>query len=230
MAAVLLAAWIYISAACSCRCRIQTAVSRDELPSIYRTWTARRFLAQVEPRIVAVQGVLEGNWAASMETAAGPLKEQPQASPVESAVEPGIRAPKRNIVTDLLVAVLLADALFNFATLHSTGTRFQWAMFGFNFAEVAAATVILVQHHRKRLGRGMQRLAISTLAAMGILYYLRPLAAGVLAGVQSTAQRPPAPVNPNAFMNNVIFREIDMGVTLALGLAGLAIAFFSKES
>jgi hypothetical protein len=50
-AAVLVSAWVIVSAAYSCRCCILTAVSRDDLPSIYRTWTARRFLRKVEPRI-----------------------------------------------------------------------------------------------------------------------------------------------------------------------------------
>ena len=45
----LVLSWIYISAVDSCRCRIYTAVSSEELPSLYRTWTARRFLEKVEP-------------------------------------------------------------------------------------------------------------------------------------------------------------------------------------
>jgi hypothetical protein len=60
-AAILVASWVYISAWCSCRCRIYTAVSSDELPSVYRTWTARRFLARLEPRIAEVQGAVQGN-------------------------------------------------------------------------------------------------------------------------------------------------------------------------
>jgi hypothetical protein len=67
VAAVLVAGWLLISAAFSCRCRILTAVSQDELPSIYRTWTARRFLRKVEPGIADVQGRVEGNWAAVLE-------------------------------------------------------------------------------------------------------------------------------------------------------------------
>jgi len=69
-------AWVYISAVHSCRCRILTAVSSDELPSLYRIWTARRFLARVEPHIAQVQGVIEGNWAdAAEERQIGPLAE-----------------------------------------------------------------------------------------------------------------------------------------------------------
>jgi hypothetical protein len=67
VAALAVVAWVSVSAWFSCRCRIHTAVSSDELPSVYRTWTARRFLARVEPRIVAVQGVVEGGWAEAAE-------------------------------------------------------------------------------------------------------------------------------------------------------------------
>ena len=50
-AVLLVGGWLYVSLARSCSCRLYTAVSRDALPSIYRTWTARQFLAEVEPRI-----------------------------------------------------------------------------------------------------------------------------------------------------------------------------------
>ncbi len=60
-------AWVYISAVESCRCRIFTAVSSEDLPSVYRKWTARRFLARVEPYIGQAQGVIEGDWVEAAE-------------------------------------------------------------------------------------------------------------------------------------------------------------------
>ncbi len=67
LAVALVAVWIYVSAAQSCLCRIYTAVSGDQLPSIYRMWTARKFLAAVEPLIAQTQGVVERAWAAAAE-------------------------------------------------------------------------------------------------------------------------------------------------------------------
>ncbi len=58
-ATCLVGSWLYVSYFRSCSCRIHTAVSRDVLPSIYRTWIARQFLAEVEPLIWQVQGVLQ---------------------------------------------------------------------------------------------------------------------------------------------------------------------------
>jgi hypothetical protein len=230
IAAGLVAAWIYISAACSCRCRIYTAVSRDDLPSVYRTWTARRFMARVEPLIAAAQGgALEANWAGDSERpAAGPAL-----SPLRSAHEEGGTAvPRRtrSLASDILLAALFADALYNYFTLHTTRSPFFWLMLIFNLAEVAAATVILVQYRRKTLRAGMQRLAVATLCAMGILFYVRPLAVGVMAGVQTAPPKAAVSVDMNALLNNVIFREIDLGVTLGLAIAGVAILVFSKET
>src|SRR5208283_1031251 len=51
----------------SCRCRIYTAVSSEELPSLYRTWTARRFLERVEPVLAQAQGAIEGSWVEAVD-------------------------------------------------------------------------------------------------------------------------------------------------------------------
>lgn len=232
IAAGLVAAWIYISSACSCRCRIYTAVSRDDLPSVYRTWTARRFLAQVESRIVEAQGgAIEGNWAAGSDRPAAGPPLSPLPSLREDSGEPTPRPRRtRSPATDILLASLLADALYNYLTLHATTTPFYGLMMTFNLAEVAAATVILVQYRRKTLRAGMQRLAVATLAAMGILFYVRPLAAGIMAGIQNAPNKTAVSVDANMLLNNVVFREIDLGVTLALAIAGMAIIIFSKEA
>src|SRR6185369_729803 len=81
LAFCLAAAWAVVSATFSCTCRIYTAVSREELPSIYRTWTARRFLAKVEPRIREVQGSIAPNWAEALESQAAGASEAPAPFP-----------------------------------------------------------------------------------------------------------------------------------------------------
>jgi len=90
-------AWVYISSVSSCRCRLFTAVSSEPLPSIYRTWTARRFLEQVEPYIAQVQGVIEGSWVeAAEERQIGPLapgRIAPQPAAVADAASMPASAP-----------------------------------------------------------------------------------------------------------------------------------------
>ncbi len=71
-ATAMLAAWLGISMAAGCRCRLYTAVSKDDLPSIFRTWTARRFLRRLQPLIAQVQGTVDAGWAEAERTSAGP--------------------------------------------------------------------------------------------------------------------------------------------------------------
>ncbi len=46
----------------SCRCRIQTAVSLDDLPSLYRLRTALKAVKILEARIAQTQGMLQPGW------------------------------------------------------------------------------------------------------------------------------------------------------------------------
>ena len=59
VAALLVLVWVLVSALLSCRCRIYTAVSADDLPSLYRTWTAHRFLRRVHSLIQQAESALD---------------------------------------------------------------------------------------------------------------------------------------------------------------------------
>ncbi|MFI5338152.1 MAG: hypothetical protein ACHQ5A_15295 [Opitutales bacterium] len=223
VAALLVVAWLYISAAHSCTCRIYTAVSRDTLPSIYRTWTARRFLAKVEPRVWEVQGVLEGAWAEAAETREiGPSETAGMhAAPSVDGSEPRPIARRRSLVSDALVAALFASALLEVLTLHSLTTTVRWISSAVILAEIAAAVVVLIQHRRGILRPGMQKLAIATLILMGVKYYAATFAAGV-AGAASQAD--PSVRALFAFPAIVVIREIDAGAELVLALIGLVLS------
>src|SRR5262249_35551757 len=120
----------------------QTAVSLEELPSIYRRRTARKFLAQVEPRIAETQGVIEGDWTQAVSSRvdpAGPVKEE--ASPVR-------RGAARTWATDLLIGALFASALVNVLLLRTVSRAWSWTSYLCNVVEVVAAAAILVQHYR----------------------------------------------------------------------------------
>jgi len=186
----LVISWLYISGACSCRCRIFTAVSRDDLPSIYRTWTARRFLEQLEPHILAAQGGMPENWAQAVgERVLGPEEFAIATRPItqavggEAAVVGGpaaVEAPRppgrdRTLVSDVFVASLFADAIVIALTLQTGGLGIQWAIYGLALAKMVTAIAVLVQCYRRVLAPAMQRLAIASLLVLGCLYYLRPL-------------------------------------------------------
>jgi hypothetical protein len=55
---LLLLARLVIALRHSCRCVVQTAVSREELPSLYRVWTAKKALGRLRDKIAEVQGVV----------------------------------------------------------------------------------------------------------------------------------------------------------------------------
>jgi hypothetical protein len=55
---LLLLVRLVIAVRYSCRCVVQTAVSREELPSLQRTWTAKKALGRLREKIAEVQGVL----------------------------------------------------------------------------------------------------------------------------------------------------------------------------
>jgi len=172
-AALLLGVWVVISSQFSCRCRIYTAVSGEELPGIYRAWTARRFLAKVEPLILQAQGAIEGNWAEAVEgRAVGPVEPAPPLAEGETPL-PGAQ-PQGGASTAALclAAALVASGAFDLLTLHSrtawTGVMPLW----FAVAKIAAATAVFIQYNRGKLRRGVQRIAIAALVALGVMFYI----------------------------------------------------------
>ncbi len=227
-AAGLVGAWIYVCAACSCRCRLFTAVSRDDLPSVYRTWTARRFLAAVEPRIHEVQGVLEGNWAEAVEG----REVGPPAAPAGARAGAGVMADRpaarrRTVFSDIFVASLFADALLNLFTLNGPTRTVQWVWYGLAFIQIAMAVLLFVQHHRGVLRREMQRLAVATLIVMGLAYYARAAMSGM---VSAGSQLFPDLATLSSTPGYVLVREIDAGIMLVLGIIGAGLSLTGEDA
>ncbi len=222
--------WLYVSVACSCRCCIYTAVSRDEMPSVYRSWTARRFVRAVEPVLSTAQGVLQGDWPEALETQrvgpAGPVTAQRGKDiPLQRA---GLRV--RTLVTDLFIGTLLTDAAVHAALLAYRSTALQWTGYTLNFVEVAAACAIFVQAYRKQIKPAMQKLAIATLMLLGGLYYARPLLAG-LAESAKTQARGHVVVSTGliSLPASRLFHQIEIGANVILAMAGLAIMLMDRD-
>lgn len=203
-----LLSWIYVSAAQSCSCRIQTAVSREPLPSIYRKWTAREFLDQLEPHVQKAQGPLPEGWALLLDNAP-PAAPAAPAQPLPGAPPPS-RLRRHTIAADVFIATLIEGAVYNW-------TRgVQWGLFALALMQVACACVIFLEYRRGILRMGMQRLAIVTLIAMGVSFYIRQVMAGVTAGGAANTAFVPLP-------SYQLLRRIDAVVYLALALAGVAL-------
>ena len=218
VAAALVCAWLYVSFAHSCRCRILTAVSSDELPSVYRTWTARRFLAQVGPRIAEVQGRLEGDWFEAVDTCT--------IGPGVPASNPPSTAGKRSIWSAAFVALLFVNSVTMLLTLHSKVTLVLWLASLLVLAEVVAMVPIFVQHYRGILRAGMQRLAIATVVKIGLSYYAAVAIMSALSATTPGMDR----AATFALPPYVLLRQIDAWVDLGLAVVGAALLLRSEYS
>jgi len=223
VAAILVAAWLLISAAFSCRCRILTAVSLEELPSVYRTWTARKFLAKVEPRIAEVQGRVESNWAEVLE-ASGAARALGLAS---AAVPANVNSAARSHtpVSDLFVVTLFVNSAAMLLTLHSPATLVRWLASGLLLVELGAIAGIFVQQYRGILRSGMPRLAIAAVIKTGIAYYIGLLMVSFAAannpGVDRAALLALSPY--------ILLRQINACLDAVLGLVGAWVAMSSDR-
>jgi hypothetical protein len=204
--------WLSISLASSCRCRLYTAVSKDELPSLYRTWTARRFLSQVTPRIEQVQGVLDAARVAAEGGEAGPVAAALPAQP-----RPGAAAHSHNLAADLFVISLLVGPLVGLGTLRSAATTWSVVNSGFALAQIAGAVAVLVEHYRGRMDRGMQRTAIATLVLIGVMFYVQAFTFPLGDAAQAFIVRGSLP----PFFIPIV--QVSNGLKLLLGFIGAAI-------
>jgi hypothetical protein len=237
----LAAVWVYLSAAQSCRCRIYTAVSGDELPSVYRLWTARKFLAQVEPLIAQTQGTIAGEWAAAAEerTVGPPLagggpwvapavatSNAPSGYPTATTVEPAQGGPpRRTFATDLFLISLCADAVVKLAPLPPALNS--WLPFIMPLVTIAGAVTVIVLHHRGRLKIGMNRVAVASLVAFGLLYYVQSLSAGIAAGV--TAAKTGKQTVTVPFPRSKVAQQAGAGFDAILVIVGLIVSLLDDD-
>jgi hypothetical protein len=232
-ALVLVGAWLYLSIARSCVCRIYTAVSSDTLPSVYRTWTAWRFLKAVEPRIREVQGEIDPAWEeAAEERIIGPEAARSTAAEAPSSVlsildataaeSPAISlAPThtgatRTVSSDVFLGTLLLGAAADALTL-SGWPALVWSVTLITLLQIACAVFVFIDRNRGRLRSSMHLVAIAKLLWLTLLFYIDT-------GYNAVTKAGVSPLMP---ANNVL-RGIDLAVSLALLAAGLAMAFRSE--
>jgi hypothetical protein len=186
-AAALVAAWAFISAKGSCVCRIYTAVSADPLPSVYRRWTAKKFLALVEPRIRDAQAALEGGWAEAVEdrqvgpeVARLPVRAPLSlfgAAPLVEALQPAGR--RRSAACFVFLAALLGEAVLELAALAAPIPAVVWIMMGLLVAQTVAAVFLFFQRYRGTLRPGMEKVALAKLVWMLALLYINLFTTGL---------------------------------------------------
>ena len=222
LAAGLMACWIYVSAAHSCTCRLYTAVSREDLPSLYRTWTARKVVADLERRIAQAQGVFIESWADAAELCSpGPPDPPGHAA---TGRRPADRR-SRTLASDLFLASLFADAIATSLEIGSPSAVLTALSAGLTALQLAGAIWMFVQHSRGILSTAMQRLAIVTLVFIGGLLYVQAFADSVQAALAGRR----GPVAIHALARSETIRPIYIAGVLLLGLTGLVLSFKSFE-
>jgi hypothetical protein len=223
MAAALVIAWVVISAFFSCRCRIYTAVSREELPSIYRVWTARKFLDRLTPHIAQVQGAVDPNWVEfAPESEAAPAS--PLAGVAAGSLRPGARL--HTPAADLLVLTLWAAGAADLLLLHSTSGPTNTEQVVASVALMVESVVLFVQYHQGKLRVPMRNLGISAMIAVGIRYYINVFIFSFYAGMQQGSKELKIPFFASG---SALTRGIDAAICIILGLVGLGIIFLNKD-
>jgi hypothetical protein len=218
--AALAAGWIYVSAAQSCTCRLYTAVSREDLPSLYRMWTARKALAELERRIAEVQGVFTEAWAEAADTRAlGPPAAVGDTLPGASGES--IVARSRNWVSDIFLASLFADAVIATILMRSQTAWLADLSVLLTVVQVATAIGIFVEKRRGILRTGMQRLAIVALLFIGGTTYAQMIADAVDAAFAGRRGAIAVRARPRSGM----VRPIYSGGAALLAIAGFVLSF-----
>jgi len=236
LAAALVGAWIYISASCSCICRIYTAVSGDDLPSVYRNWTARKFMHRVQPQISAAQGPIDTvtrsvtsneDWAEAVEARRiGP----PEAvadwrMPGGSEATPGGRETAEQSITlaAFFVAVNLVDAVFSYAAPSKPSSVLTTIGYSIVAAEIGLAIALLIRQARGRPWPGMRNLAIALIAVTGVVWYAQQM----LIGIMTTAAMARGAQPRMSFSG--AFHDFDIGAHLVIGVVGLAMVVSRRQ-
>ncbi len=190
LAAALVATWVYVSASRSCVCRIYTAVSSDDLPSLYRNWTARKCIEQIRARIAEVQGELTEDWADGVESRRiGPPEETAELMNTSASSGAGatarIPAGRRAPVAQAFAALMFIDVavswLFQVRGSHAMEIAGNVLM----ILEVAVAAIMLIMFSRGRLAAGARNIALAYLGFTGVEWY----AGTMLTNIRNAAAR-----------------------------------------
>lgn len=229
LAAGLVFVWAYLSVFCSCRCRILTAVSSEELRSVYRSWTARRFMEKVEPLLTQVQGAIEGSCAEAVDDKQiGPVPEGRigvlQLAAAESAGA-GPAIITRTPLAMLFVASLCLGGLANLVALGVSEGVGRWVLIGFLLLEVSATVAATIQGFLGKLHSSLRNLAIVSIACLGISYWAAQMVAGMAVAFRTEKSTNPNLLAPQmqgwALLGHPLARGTAGSISVLLGAAGV---------
>ena len=217
----LVVAWLYISLRQSCRCRVYTAVSQEELPSIRRPWIARKLLAELTPLIEAAQGTLPPGWHETVATEQPIVLAEaaPKPNPEAAVEELAGRRAGRFTPSAVLVASLLLDILQTSWDLQRAQPMPAWIGSTLVLIEAAAAVWVLI--HNRGIDVSLQRLGAAVLIFLGLAFYGQT---GIVFYAQVQSQvRTKRPLQLAEILSSPVhreFREVYIGGCLVLAIVG----------
>ena len=219
--AVLTAVWIYVSAVHSCTCRLYTAVSREDLPSLYRTWTARKALAELEQRVAQVQGTFTESWAEAADFR--PLGPEEAAGRTPAGGR-RVAMRSRTPASDIFLASLVADAV---AVMWNIPAKplLTGLSAGFTALQLVSAIWIFVQHYRGILRSAMQRLAMVALLFIGGAMYSQEF----FDALEAARKQPQRPVVVSSHALPASIRPVYSAGLALLAIVGVVLSFKSIE-
>jgi hypothetical protein len=162
----LLIANIVVSLRYGCRCHVQTAVSREELASLIRTWSARKTFARLRAKIDEAQGALPEDVSGLLAAS------QPVAAVSESAPAPEIadNSPSARLSVNLAIlgfALFLVDAAQTYRLLDGPIPQAPtWTHVAGILLLLAEAAAIIGSLLAGMRVRGLKRLRLILLAAL----------------------------------------------------------------
>jgi hypothetical protein len=223
LAAGLVIGWLLIAIKESCRCRIYTAVSQEELLSVRRPWTARKLLAELTPLIEAAQGTLPAGWQESLAVDRPIVLAQAAPKTEIQGNNPAERAESRSgriTASAVLVTSLFLDVVLTSWDLQRTQPMPNWIGSLLALIEAAAAVWVLIQN--RGINILLQRLGAVVLIFLGLAFYGQFGIGGFAqAQAQIRAKRPLPAVNIRANPMHRGYLEIYIAGCLVLGVLGV---------
>ncbi len=153
----------------TCVCHVQTAVSREELPSLGRERNARKAIAILKPLIEAAQGALTPE---EIGTRSSELAQQPEPA---ARPRPGTQAPAASgydgRAHEALFSLLLLDGLVSGIQIFVQGLPLAILGTLFTLAFSIAVVIALTKQHGSSLGAGLRGVTWAAFVYMVVLFF-----------------------------------------------------------
>lgn len=151
----------------TCECHLQSAVQREQLPSLHRLRTARKVLGLLRPHIEQAQGNLSADEARER---AATLAVAPAAPvPKRAGATSEVRAYRGSFHT-ILFALLLVDGLLNFSAVFLNSMPLALVQMTVLFGIILTLVGALIRQQDTDLSNSVRRVTWTSLGYLCVLF------------------------------------------------------------